>query len=101
MKYEIKYHSKTSFRLNDRIKDIITRTCRELSRETGLKLSLGKLSRAFWISLASDRKLRKDFIDNAAKALLEEAGRKDFKYNARKPKYGHSKRGYRKSNLMP
>lgn len=81
MNTDVKYTQKASYRINDRIKSIISSTAKDIRKETGQSLGLGKLSRAFWVSLAADPKLRKKFIDSACKAILEEtAGRYNDKY---------------------
>jgi hypothetical protein len=80
MHNDFKYIHKTTYRINDRIKAIIDGTAKDVRKETGLKLSLGKLSRAFWISMASDPALRKKFIGGVCKMVLDEASKKQSKY---------------------
>ena len=60
--------------------DWIFKTVKEFQKETGLKVSIGKISRAFWVSLAVDPSLRKEFIDRVCKISLEEAANKNKKY---------------------
>jgi len=86
MVQDVKYNHKASYRINSRIKSIISGTVKDIHKETGLKLSLGKLSRTFWISLASDPALRKKFIDRVYKIVLQEASDKKnrIRYHGRK-----------------
>lgn len=89
MKKDVKYSQKTSYRINDRIKTIIDNTCDDVRKETGLSLSLGKVSRAFWVSLAQNPELRKRCIDYVCKTVLEEIGKKDkqvYRYNSKNRK---------------
>lgn len=101
MHTDVKYAYKTSYRINNRIKSIISGTAKDIRRETGLKLSLGKLSRAFWVSLAADPVLRKKFIHSACKMMVEEATKRDNKYYYVSPKRTRNKqRGNRKCRFM-
>ena len=90
---DVKYTHKTSYRINDRIRSIISGTIRDIRKETGLKLSLGKVSRAFWVSLASDPALRKKFIDKIYVMMLKEASDKNTKNRYASRKKTSNKRG--------
>ncbi|MDD3904898.1 MAG: hypothetical protein PHS46_00015 [Candidatus Omnitrophica bacterium] len=80
MNTDVKYSQKTSYRINNRIRTIINGTAKEIRRETGLKLSLGKLSRALWVSMAANPALRKKFIDSTCKTILSETEKRYSKY---------------------
>ena len=97
MDTDVKYTQKTSYRLNSRIKGIINKAAKDIRKETGLKLSLGKLSRAFWISLAANPDLRKKFIDSACKTILEETKERCNKYYYVGQKRHDDKRGTTKN----
>ncbi|MDD5136617.1 MAG: hypothetical protein PHN63_04645 [Candidatus Omnitrophica bacterium] len=76
---DVKYTHKTSYRINDRIKSIINCTVKDIRRETGIKPSMGRVSRAFWVSLASDPALRKKFINKIYGIILQEASDRNNK----------------------
>jgi hypothetical protein len=86
MNLDVKYAYKRSYRINNRIKHIIDRTFKDIRRETGLSLSLGKVSRAFWMSLAADAAFRKKFIDCIHKMSVDEISRKNSKSHCVRPK---------------
>lgn len=101
MNTDVKYTHKASYRINNRIKNIINTTIRDIRKETGLKLSLGKLSRAFWVSLASNPGLRKKFIDSACKTVLEEATKRHNKYYyVGQKRYGNKLTNVEKRNSL-
>ena len=77
---DTKFTGKASYRINNRIRSIIDKTFKDIRKETGLKLSLGKVSRAFWVSLAADAGFRKKFFDLVYKMALEELDSKPNKY---------------------
>ena len=72
-----KYSHKKTIRVDGRIKSIIERTFGEVCAKTGLRLSYGKIARAFWSSLAEDIKLRKKCMDLVCKTILEDARKKN------------------------
>jgi|GEM_PF-5489792 len=98
---DVKYSYKTSYRINNYIKSIIHNASRDIYRETGLKISLGKLSRAFWVSLAANPELRRRFINSVCKITLKEAATKNNRnpYIERR-KNGNRQRHYRKRMLL-
>ncbi|MFA6321747.1 MAG: hypothetical protein WCY36_07840 [Candidatus Omnitrophota bacterium] len=101
MNTDVKYAHKTSYRINSRIKNIINKTVKDVRKETGQKLSLGKLSRAMWVSLSENAGLRRKFMDSACKAILEETiERQGKKYYVGQKRYGNKQRGAAKSKRM-
>lgn len=72
MNNDSKHLLKTSYRINSRIKSIIDKTNRDVRSKTGLELSMGRVARAFWITLAKDEALRKKCIKCVCKLILEE-----------------------------
>jgi hypothetical protein len=108
MVIDVKYTHKASYRINDRIKSIINRTIRDVRKETGMKLSLGKLSRAFWVSLADDPSLRRKFIDSACKTMLEDIAERygkcyDVSQRKKTNRYGNitKRRSLRQRQSLP
>lgn len=94
MNKDVKYQYKTSYRINGRIKSIIGDVFKDIRKKSGLDLSLGKISRTFWVSLETDPDLRKKFVNCVCKAALEEVAKKYNKYY-----YADQKRpGYRQTN---
>ena len=73
MSTDEKHSYKKSIRVNKRIKTIIEKTFREVCRKTDLKLSYGKIARAFWSSLAEDPKLRTKCMKLVCDSLIKEA----------------------------
>lgn len=67
-----KHLFKTSYRINDNIKSFIDKTNRDVRKETGLDISMGRIARAFWTALAEDRKLRKKTMDYVCKIILRD-----------------------------
>lgn len=66
---------KKSIRVDGRLKSIIEKNFRDVSQRTGLKLSYGKIARAFWSTLASDARVREKCMKLVCKTLLEESRR--------------------------
>lgn len=100
MTVDAKYTHKASYRINNRIKSIINSTFRDIQRETGLKLSLGRVSRAFWVSMAGNPALRKRFIDSICKVALQEAAKKNIKYYYVRSKRTDNKQGYQRRRKL-
>lgn len=59
--------------MDGRLKSIIEGVFREVNKKTGLRLSYGKVARAFWSTLANNPKARERCMGLVCKALLEEA----------------------------
>lgn len=70
-----KYAYKKTIRINNDIKHIIEKNFREVCRKTGLKLSYGRIARAFWSSLAKNPNLRKKCMELVCKDILKEASK--------------------------
>jgi len=79
MQRNTKKSYKKTIRVDGHIKGIIEKNFRDVSRRTGLKLSYGKVARAFWSTLASDNNVRETCMKLVCKSLLEEA-KKHKKY---------------------
>lgn len=77
MKKDVKYTYKTSYRINSQVKSILENTFGEVCRKTGLKLSLGKISRAFWIATAEDPALRKQCMRAVCDKILYDTVKKE------------------------
>lgn len=73
MQRNTKKSYKKTIRVDGRIKRIIEDNFRDVSRRTGLKLSYGKVARAFWSTLASSANVREACMKLVCKTLLEEA----------------------------
>lgn len=100
MRKDVKYSYKTSYRINNYIKSIIDSASRDIYRETGLKISLGKLSRAFWVSLASNPVLRRKFINSVCKITIKEAANKNNKYYSGSRKKNGNRQGNSRKRLF-
>ena len=70
---DAKYTYRTSIRINHHIKHIIEENFREVCRKTGLKLSYGRIARAFWSSLAKNPSLRKKCMELVCRDILKES----------------------------
>jgi hypothetical protein len=73
MQRNTKKSYKKTIRVDGRIKGIIEKNFHDVSRRTGLKLSYGKVARAFWSTLASDTNVREACMKLVCKSLLDEA----------------------------
>ena len=78
-KKDAKHIYKKTIRVNGYIKSIIERNFREVCGKTGLKLSYGKIARAFWLTLAENPKLRNRCMKLVCRAILKDARKKDNK----------------------
>lgn len=76
MAHSVKYSYKKTIRIDGNIKHIIEKNFREVCRKTGLKLSYGKIARAFWVALAENKKLRKQCMDMVCKRIIKDRAKK-------------------------
>lgn len=74
-----KYSYKKTIRIDASLKSIIEKNFSEVCDKTGLKLSYGKIARAFWSTLADDNKLRKKCMKLVCAAILEDERKKNKK----------------------
>lgn len=79
-----KYTFKKSIRVNSYIKNIIEKNFRDVCKNTGLKLSYGKIARAFWASLAEKPALRKKCMDLVCKSIMKDHRKKQGGQNGHK-----------------
>ena len=77
MQRNTKKSYKKTIRVDGRIKHIIEDNFRDVSRRTGLKLSYGKVARAFRSTLASSSNVRETCMKLVCKSLLEEAKKRE------------------------
>lgn len=68
-----KHIYKKSIRVNYDIKTVIETTFKEVCKKTGLRLSYGRIARAFWSELAKHKALRKKCMNLVCKSLINDA----------------------------
>ncbi|MFA5500876.1 MAG: hypothetical protein WC404_07345 [Candidatus Omnitrophota bacterium] len=73
MQRNTKKSYKKTIRVDGRLKSIIEKNFRDVSRRTGLRLSYGKVARAFWSTLASNANIRETCMKLVCRSLLEDA----------------------------
>lgn len=76
MTIRAKYSYRKTIRIDEHLKSIIEKNFADVCRHTGLKLSYGKIARAFWVSLAENSKLRKQCMDLVCRSLIKDANDK-------------------------
>ncbi len=91
MTNSVKYIHKKTIRIDDRIKSIIEKNFREICHKTGLRLSYGKIARAFWLNLAENKKLRKQCMELVCKSIIRDYN--DKRRKSRKDR-GRNKKTY-------
>ena len=93
---DLKYIYKTSYRINGHIKAIISKAFQDCCNTTGMKLSAGRIERAFWLSLHENPVLRKKLLSNVCNNIVRDSVKRDKKSKIKDgKKVRYTKKDYR------